>query len=162
MLRDFKEFKTYLASSPHIRPSQGSVVFRAPRNPLRHKQQLGKSCPAHPEKVKRPLPAWSAQSTVQAAESFLAFIQTNTSSPSSKARSCPQSGEKPKDAHRVWASIHKASPPHGLCTKRGAVGRLQAPGRSILRPCQTQPRGLPGCRAAAKLGPEPSHTAWKG
>lgn len=160
MLRDFKEFKTYVASSPHI-PPQGSVVFRALRNPPRHKQQLGKSCPAHPEKVKRPLPAWSAQSAVQAAESFLAFIQTNTSSPSSKVlpRSCPQSGRNPEDAHGVWASVHKDSPPHGLCTKRGAVDRLQAPGHSILRPCQTQPCGLPGCRAAAKPGPEPSHTA---
>lgn len=119
MLRDFKEFKTYLASSPHIPPSQGSVVFRAPRNPLRHKQQLGKSCPAHPEKVKRPLPAWSTQSAVQAAESFLAFIQTNTPSPSSKGSLLPAArGEtlkmRPGCGHLFTSTVrHTASAPRG-------------------------------------------------
>lgn len=42
-VRGFKEFKTHLAPSPQIPSSQGCVVFRALRNPRRHKQQPGKS-----------------------------------------------------------------------------------------------------------------------
>lgn len=151
MLRDFKEFKTYLASSPHIRPSQGSVVFRTTRNPPRHKQQLGKSCPAHPEKVKRPLPAWSAQSTVQAAESFLAFIQTNTSSPSSKGSLLPAvRGETQRCAQGVGIcsqgqSATRALHQEGRCGS--AAGTWSQHPETLPDPTTWPPR-LQGCSQA--------------
>lgn len=88
MLRDFKEFRTHLASSPRIPPGQGCVVFRALRNPPRHKQQQGKSCPAHPEKVNWPLPAGSAQSALPVVLNHRPFQSANTLSPSSKGW-CP-------------------------------------------------------------------------
>lgn len=51
ILRDFKEFRTYLAPSPVSQP--GCVVFRVLRKPRGDKQLLGKSCPCESDRASR-------------------------------------------------------------------------------------------------------------